>query len=382
MTFATGFLVQLNGCACSFHCAMNCCSFSANSAFEAKSTMASRLRCRMLNHCSTWFIHEQCTGGWWNTKRGCLASHACTFLPLCIRRLSSTTWISVISAGMSRSNCSKKAMNSSCRFRSAVMPYTCPVRVLKAANRFKAPQRPYSCSTNTGWPGAAALVGVLRGRGCRLVFSSTHRTASWGPKAHVYRSQISWTRAAKSASRGTLGDSHRWWRHGLSWWLSKMRRTVSGEMLATTPSRTNWLANSRQSHCDSERPSLSGRSQAILTRWRATVGGKDGLAPASRLVGQALQPLGQVTLGPLAGVADGQARAASSVFEGVALVQQQKQAAASGQPLFEVGGAEPVFQFLKIAGRELDNEGRFAPAHGRRFQPRKQHRGEEPGRMS
>src|SRR4051812_31872136 len=115
-----------------------------------------------------------------------------------------------------------------------------------------------------------------------------------------------------------------------------MRRTVSAEMLATTPSRTSWSASSRQSHWDRERPSFSGRSQAILTRWRATVGGKSGLAPASRLVDETRESLAEVALNPFAGVANGQAGGLGSGFEGVAaLVEQQEQAGASGQPLLQ-----------------------------------------------
>src|SRR5439155_21397161 len=114
--------------------------------------------------------------------------------------------------------------------------------------------------------------------------------------------------------------------------------------------------------------SFSGRSQAILTRWRATEGGKAGLAPASRLVGEARKPLAEVALDPLAGVADGEAGGRGSIFESVAVVQEQEQAGASGQALFEVGGAEPAFEFLAMDGGQLDGEGGFAAAHGSRFQ--------------
>ena len=43
-------------------------------------------------------------------------------------------------------------------------------------------------------------------------------------------------------------------------------------------------ASSVQSHWDRERPTLSGISQASLTRCKATTGGKNGLAPASAFV--------------------------------------------------------------------------------------------------
>jgi hypothetical protein len=63
MTFATDFLVQLKGCAVSFHSAMKASSRSASFSLLGKSTILSRFRLAMPNHCSTWFIQEQWTGG-------------------------------------------------------------------------------------------------------------------------------------------------------------------------------------------------------------------------------------------------------------------------------------------------------------------------------
>src|SRR5271166_3689141 len=63
ITFATDFVVQLNGCAVSFHSSMKAISRSASFSLLGKSTILSRFLLRMLNHCSTWFIHEQWTGG-------------------------------------------------------------------------------------------------------------------------------------------------------------------------------------------------------------------------------------------------------------------------------------------------------------------------------
>jgi hypothetical protein len=99
-------------------------------------------------------------------------------------------------------------MNSACRLRSAVMPYTLPPRVSNAANRFNAPFRSYSCSTRTGRAGRAASVGLFRVRGWRLVFSSTQSTISHGSSSRVYRSHTSPTCRANAASRGTCGESH------------------------------------------------------------------------------------------------------------------------------------------------------------------------------
>src|SRR3954469_15008737 len=86
-----------------------------------------------------------------------------------------------------------------------------------------------------------------------------------------------------------------------------MRRTVSAEMLDTTPSRTNCRAISVQSHCDKERLSSSGRSQAILTTYIATSGGKDRLAAAAGAIVQAGEAIVEEPLDPLADMLLGQA---------------------------------------------------------------------------
>jgi hypothetical protein len=56
-----------------------------------------------------------------------------------------------------------------------------------------------------------------------------------------------------------------------------MRRTVSAEMLDTTPSRTHFRAIAVPSHGDNDRPRSSGRSRAIWTTESATSGRKDRL---------------------------------------------------------------------------------------------------------
>ncbi len=58
---------------------------------------------------------------------------------------------------------SQKARNSAYRWRSAVIPYTFPVRVSKPANRFRAPLRSFSCSTRTGAPAASLASGTCEG---------------------------------------------------------------------------------------------------------------------------------------------------------------------------------------------------------------------------
>jgi hypothetical protein len=65
-----------------------------------------------------------------------------------------------------------------------------------------------------------------------------------------------------------------------------MRWTVCGEMVATTPSRTNCRASSALSLCDKERPTTSGRSQASLTTYNATTGGKNRPAAGAFFVVQ------------------------------------------------------------------------------------------------
>src|SRR5829696_2778557 len=342
---------------------MNACNRSANAALSAKSAIRRRLRCRMLNHCSTWFIHEQCTGGWWKTKRGCSASHACTCLPLCIRRLSSTTWTVLTFAGTSRSSCSRNAMNSACRFREAVIPYTRPVRVSKAANRFNAPQRPYSCSTRVGWSRLVARVSDFRGRGCKLVISSTHRTASSGRNGRVYRSQIAWTCSANAASRGTLADSHIFCRHGLSRWCNRIWRTVSAEIDSTTPARASWRAISVQSHCDNDRPASSGRSQTIFTACIATSGGKDRLAAAAGSVVQAVETVLQEPLDPLADVPLGQAGQPGDLDQREPVGDTQDRPASPGQAQGGSRAAETLFQSAPLFGVQDDAQRCFAASH-------------------
>src|SRR6202167_4682321 len=54
--------VQRKGCAWAFHSWMKARTRSSRVSRSAKLGAVMRLRCRTENHCSTWFIHEQCTG--------------------------------------------------------------------------------------------------------------------------------------------------------------------------------------------------------------------------------------------------------------------------------------------------------------------------------
>jgi hypothetical protein len=60
--FSKDFCVQLKGAASWFHSTMKARILDSRSGRSAKLGIFSRLRCRIENHCSTWFIHEQCTG--------------------------------------------------------------------------------------------------------------------------------------------------------------------------------------------------------------------------------------------------------------------------------------------------------------------------------
>src|SRR5215469_14652207 len=100
-----------------------------------------------------------------------------------------------------------------------------------------------------------------------------------------------------------------------------MRRTVSTEMLGTIASATSWAASSWQSQKLSDRPWSSGRSQAILTRWSATAGGKDRLAAGSGLVAKAREALVTIPLGPFSDMAHAQAAGRGGLLQGPALLE-------------------------------------------------------------
>src|SRR5262245_49030357 len=196
-----------------------------------------------------------------------------------------------------------------------------------------------------------------------LVCSSTHKTTSALRSLRVYRPHNWRTVAANASSRGTLGESHIWCRHGLRRWCRRICRTDSTEMLGTTPSRTNARAISAQSHCDRDRPRRSGRSQASLTACTATAGGKGGLTSAAGSVLQALEALGQEPLDPLADVLLGQADLACGPNEGQAVGDGQDRPAAAGQTQRRCGAPEPVLQVMTLFGGEDDHQLRRAATH-------------------
>ena len=127
-----------------------------------------------------------------------------------------------------------------------------------------------------------------------------------------------------------------------------MRRTVSGEMRSTTPSRTNCRAISAQSHCDKERPSSSGRSQAILTTYNATSGGKDRLAAAPRAIVQAGDAALEEPLDPLAHVLLGQADQAGHLDQRGALGDLEDRPTTPGQSQRGRGAAERLQELVVL----------------------------------
>src|SRR5262245_43772027 len=121
-------------------------------------------------------------------------------------------------------------------------------------------------------------------------------------------------------------------------------------MPGTMPSRTNARAISAQSHCDSDRPRRSGRSQASLTVCSATAGGEGGLAPAAGSILQAVEALGREALDPLAEVLLGQAGLACGADEGQAVSDGQDRPAAAGQSQWRRCAPESILQDLALFG--------------------------------
>src|SRR5215469_6277482 len=143
-----------------------------------------------------------------------------------------------------------------------------------------------------------------------------------------------------------------------------MRRTVSCEMLPTTPSASNWRASSTQSHLAREQPSLSGRSQAILTRWSATSGGKDRRASPPPEVVQAVEALPSEAYGPLAGVADGHPHGGGGLLGGGAAGNPRQPPAPPGPARRSGGGTQPALQVRTLGLGNGQRKGLFAAAHG------------------
>src|SRR4051812_30117392 len=134
-------------------------------------------------------------------------------------------------------------------------------------------------------------------------------------------------------------------------------------MPGTTPSRTSSRATSAQSHCDSDRPLRSGRSQAILTACSATEGGKDGLAPAPGSVVQARQAVGKEPLDPLADVLLGQTDLSRGARQAHPIGDRKDRPASPCQAQRGGRATEPVLQELPLLRREGNHRSGLAAAH-------------------
>src|SRR6516165_4947638 len=127
-----------------------------------------------------------------------------------------------------------------------------------------------------------------------------------------------------------------------------MRRTVSAEIDSATPSRISRRAISVQSHWDNERPSSSGRSQAILTTYIATSGGKDRLAAAPGAIGEAGDAAVEEPLDPLADVLLGQADQAGHLDQRGALGDLEDRPTTPGQSQRGRGAAERLQELVVL----------------------------------
>src|SRR5262249_35831051 len=138
----------------------------------------------------------------------------------------------------------------------------------------------------------------------------------------------------------------------------------AAEILSTMPSRSSCRASSTQSHCDSDRPSLSGRSQAILTSCSATEGGKDRLPSSACLIVQTIDAQSQKTADPPAGIAHGQTCDAGSVFQGPPIGEQQQNACSPCQANRYRRRTLPTLQVGSLGWGKLHHKGAFATTHG------------------
>jgi hypothetical protein len=142
-----------------------------------------------------------------------------------------------------------------------------------------------------------------------------------------------------------------------------MRRTVSAEMLSTTPLVTSWRAISWQSHCDSERPSLSGNSQAILTAWRATAGGKNRRATGAGSIQQPLKPMLLKASPPLPDHPALILHLPGRGGDRMPFGQQQDNPSPVNQPSGRRSAAPDGFQLQLLLEGKLDAHRRFSSSH-------------------
>ena len=204
-----------------------------------------------------------------------LANHACTFLPLCIFRLSSTTWIVVMCRGISWSRYSRKAMNSTRGLALISLP---PHQASCVCQMQQIDWVPLCVEIHARlaqviWA-LAGKVGALRVRGCSRGFfiDTQHHVVSL--KSAGIQPTNFWNRFGKRSKKDgwnkwqtpfglSLQHTTDLWGCGsaiylrrgtyllallviatddvafvLRWWLGKMRLSVEAEMLPTTPVAT------------------------------------------------------------------------------------------------------------------------------------------------
>src|SRR4051794_12226851 len=143
-----------------------------------------------------------------------------------------------------------------------------------------------------------------------------------------------------------------------------MRCTVCGEIEPTTPSASSWRANSARSQCDSERPSLSGRSHAILTRWTATSGGKDRRPTGALTVPEPGDPVAAEAVDPLVEMASLHADQATRRRDGDPLGERQDGPCPPDQPGGDTGAPLQRFEFLPLLRGQRHDATPDAIRHG------------------
>src|SRR5215210_4765925 len=237
-------------------------------------------------------------------------------------------------------------------------PITPPRRTSQAARYASAPPRSYSCSTRAGWCGPGGVVGWRRTRAWMLVFSSALRMQSsgcnrWPSQYPSYRSS---TRPAFAAKSGSRGKSQLRERQGLRASPSRMRQMVLRLIGGASGCSLTRRARSAVLERLSGSSRRAGSSHASALTVATCRGGKSGLAPASRLIGQAeaLPDPGAPPVAHPVGVL-AQAPRRRGVVDGRVVLQQQRQLGAGD---LELGGAVLADQVL-AGGQVLGREGRL-----------------------
>ena len=134
-------------------------------------------------------------------------------------------------------------------------------------------------------------------------------------------------------------------------------------MVSTRPALMISRQISSQSHCESERPTVSGNSQASFTMWIATSGGKAGLASAARQVVESLDACFQIASTPIANMFVGHPDA----FHGFAKREPIGDTEDRSGSFLQTGlnGSRPsqLFEFVPLLNGQFDNNGTFSTTH-------------------